>query len=71
MSIIEQKQAAYEHLLKLGAPDIVAASMADQARFPEFISMYGSLLLAMMDFAAWNHTREGGEFWDIIYLELR
>lgn len=57
------KQEYYEHLCKIGFPDLLAASMANQSDIDVRDNSSESLKGEIYAFSIWSETIEGDDFW--------
>jgi hypothetical protein len=57
------RQTYYENLKAMGFPDLIAASIAAQAKNPKTYPDMRSMESVVYSFCYWDSTKEGHEFW--------
>lgn len=57
------KQEYYEHLCRIGLPNLIAASMAGQSDRLARTTATDSMRGEVYGFGSWKLTREGFDFW--------
>ena len=57
------RQDYYEHLVNIGLPDLIAASMAAQTDNDLTKDFEDNMVTEVFSFALWAETIEGVEFW--------
>lgn len=65
------RQKYYEHLCKIGIPDLIAASMAAQSTDGGRTDVTAHIRSEIYAFALWAKTIEGSEFWNLFIDEWK
>jgi hypothetical protein len=65
------RQKYYEHLCKIGIPDLVAASMAAQSSDGARCNVTSHIRSEIYAFSLWTNTIEGSEFWNLFIDEWK
>ena len=60
------KQEYYEHLCKIGFPELLAATMANQSDKHSRAVATTSMVEEIYSFELWDCTKEGFNFWSSI-----
>lgn len=60
-----KRQTYYEELCAMGIPDVIAASMAEQAH-KDIMPAGDNMLDEIYAFCKWFDTKEGHEFWSCV-----
>ncbi|MEN9670981.1 MAG: hypothetical protein RL018_1258 [Pseudomonadota bacterium] len=65
------RQEYYEHLCKIGMPDLIAASMAAQSTDAARTNVTKHIRSEIFAFGLWAKTIEGSEFWNLFIDECK
>jgi hypothetical protein len=57
------RQTYYENLKAMGFPDLIAASIAAQAKNPKTYPDMRFMESVVYSFCEWTDTKEGDDFW--------
>ena len=60
------RQEYYEHLLRIGFPELLAATMANQSDYIGRTNVTKNFKSEVYSFTRWSETIEGTEFWSRI-----